>query len=66
MRLVSLNCNQFGAPLEVPEKVQFVIFAIVGGISSLNKAEAFQRSRQSYELRRQTLLHTIRNKKGPS
>lgn len=24
MRLVSLNCNQCGAPLEVPEKVQFV------------------------------------------
>ena len=24
MRLVSLNCNQCGAPLEVPEKIQFV------------------------------------------
>jgi DNA-directed RNA polymerase subunit RPC12/RpoP len=27
MRLVSLTCNQCGAPLEVPEKVQFVTCA---------------------------------------
>ena len=64
MRLVSLNCNQCGAPLEVPEKVQFLTCGYCS--ARLNKAEAYQHSRQIYEARRKSLLHDIRNKKGPS
>lgn len=56
-----------GAPFFFPLfGIAFVIFAIVGGISSLNKAEAYQHSRQIYEARRKSLLHEIRNQKGPS
>ena len=38
--------------------IVFVIVAIVGGIASLNKAEAYQRNRKSYEVQRKMLLHT--------
>ena len=38
MRLVSLNCNQCGAPLEVPEKVQFASCAYCSARLSIQRS----------------------------
>lgn len=37
MRLISLNCNQCGAPLEVPEKVQFATCAYCSARLSIHR-----------------------------
>ena len=42
--------------------IVFVIAAIAGGITSLKKADAYQRNRKSYEVQRKMLLHRIREK----
>jgi hypothetical protein len=62
----TVGAASMGAPVFFPLfGIVFVIIAIVGGISNLTKADAYQQSRQSYEMRRKTLLHKIRDKRGP-
>lgn len=52
-----------GAPWFFPVfGVVFIVAAIVGGLSAVSKAEAYQRQRASHESRRRALLRRIQNR----
>jgi hypothetical protein len=42
--------------------IVFIVFVIVGGITSLNKAQAYDQRRKQYEVQRKMLMHRMRTK----